>query len=54
MIEILAFLDTPLPPTTAQWIDTSIAIMDTSKDLGSKVYPLIMGMGLVRTIISTL
>jgi hypothetical protein len=54
MIEILAFIETPPPPTTAQWIDTSIEIMNISKNLGSKVYPLIMGIGLARTIISTL
>jgi hypothetical protein len=54
MIEILGFIETPPPPTTAQWIDTSIEIMNISKDLGSKVYPLIMSIGLVRTIISTL
>jgi hypothetical protein len=39
------------PSTTGQWVDVSILIMTTSCELGAKVYPLIMAIGIFKALI---
>ncbi len=37
--------------TSTEWINTAISIMETSMNIGSKLYPVICGLGLIRMII---
>lgn len=39
--------------TSQDWIDASIYLMNQSMILGSKIYPLICGLGLIRLIIES-
>lgn len=50
IFDFLAFVEPPTQPTTAQWLDAAINIMDTSQSVGAKLYPLIMGIGILRII----
>ena len=39
--------------TTLDWINVSISIMNTSMEIGARIYPLICGLGLIRLIIES-
>jgi hypothetical protein len=43
-----------MTPTSTQWIDACIYIMDISMQIGAKLYPFLCGLGLLRAIASTI
>jgi hypothetical protein len=51
MIDIFAFVPDS-PPTTEQWTEASIYMLNQSKVIGAKVYPFIFAIGITRTIIA--
>ena len=36
--------------SSTEWVDTCIYILDVSMTIGSQVYPLIIGINIIRTI----
>lgn len=38
--------------TSSEWIQAAVNIMDKSMEIGSSVYPLICGIGLIKMIIN--